>query len=97
MTDLGKEYTAKSVQDFLKKNNVHWYHTFSGVKASISERHIRTFREKLQKIFHHRGNYRYIDILQKLADSYNNRVHSSTKIAPVNVSSKNEQEIFYRL
>src|SRR5690606_2541510 len=35
MTDLGKEYTAKAVQDFLKKNNIHWYHTFSGIKASI--------------------------------------------------------------
>jgi hypothetical protein len=40
---------------------------------------------------------RYIDILEKLVQNYNNSYHSTIKCKPNEVSSKNEYEIWKRI
>jgi len=94
---MGLEYAANAVQNHLKSNSVKWYYTYSGTKAALVERQIRTLKETMARIFHHTGSRRYVDWLPKLADAYNHTVHSRTKIAPVNVNATNEQQVFTRL
>jgi hypothetical protein len=96
-TDQGGEFTATSIQTYLKKQNVHWYHTYSEVKAALAERMIRTLKEKLARFFYHSGSHKYYHVLPQLASAYNNTPHSSTKIAPNQVTAENEQMVFQKL
>jgi hypothetical protein len=96
-TDRGGEFTSKSMQDYFKRKTIQWYHTYSEAKATLAERQIRTLREKLARIFHHTGSYKYVHLLPKLADAYNRTKHSRTRMAPVDVNKDNEQQIFERL
>ena len=96
-TDRGGEFVSKVMQDYFKRKQVHWYHTFSEAKATLAERQIRTLREKLQRIFHHTGSYKYVHLLPRLAQSYNETKHSRTGMAPVEVNSQNEQRVFEKL
>ena len=96
-TDQGKEFFSNEMKKFFKQNNVKLYHTYSEIKASLAERQIRTLREKLERIFFHRGSNKYIDILQDLADQYNATKHSRTGFAPKDVNKNNESQIFKKL
>ena len=48
-SDNGKEFTNKLVQSFLKEHNVHWYSTYSELKAVIVELFNLTLREWIDK------------------------------------------------
>jgi len=96
-TDQGLEFSSKEMQQFFRINKVKWYHTYSEVKAAVVERQIRTLKEKLERIFHHRGTRKYIDILQTLADQYNNTVHSRTGFKPIEINASNETLVFEKL
>jgi hypothetical protein len=96
-TDAGTEFTAKEVQAYLSKKGVHWYRTFSEMKASLAERQVRTLKEKLTRLFHHSGKPKYIHVLSSLATAYNQRPHTTTGLPPVNVTPQNEQQVFKKL
>jgi hypothetical protein len=48
----------------------------------------RTIRDKLYKYFTYRNTYRYIDVLPKFVEAYDDTVHTSTGMAPSKVSDK---------
>lgn len=96
-TDFGKEFYNKQVQTLFKMQNIHHYSSYSEYKASVVERFNRTIKNKIYKIFTHRKSYKYIDILQKVLDSYNNSVHRSHGYAPNRVTPKLEPVIFQKL
>ena len=52
------------------------------VKCSVLERVQRTLRERFNKYFTFKNSYRYIDVLQKFVNSYNDTVPTTTGIAP---------------
>ena len=56
------------------------------VKCSIVERSHRTIRDKLYKYMTYRNTYRYIDVLPKFVRGYNDAVHSTTGMAPSEVT-----------
>lgn len=87
-TDLGKEFYNKQFQELMKKYKINHYSTFSNVKASVVERVNRTLKNLMWKEFSYRGNYRWIDILQKLVDVYNSNKHSTTGLKPIDVTKK---------
>ena len=92
-TDKGKEFYDKNV-----KKLIEIYSTENEEKSSIVERWIRTMKEKMWKYFTDKNTYRYIDILPKLVKDYNNTVHSSTKLTPVEASKKkNELNVWRNL
>ena len=45
-------------------------------------------KKKMWKYFTDNNTYTYIDILPDLVEDYNNTVHSSTKLTPVEASKK---------
>ena len=86
-TDKGREFFNRDVKDL-----VELYATENEEKSSIVERWIRTMKEKIWKYFTDNNTYTYIDVLPDLVEDYNNTVHSSTKLTPVE-ASKEENEL----
>ena len=92
-TDKGREFFNKNV-----KNLVYLYATENEEKSSIAERWIRTMKEKMFKYFTDNNTNKYIDVLPDLVEDYNNTVHSSTKLSPVEASKKeNELKVWRNL
>ena len=66
----------------LHKNNIKIYSTENEEKASIVERWNRTIKTKMWKYFSANNTKKYIDILDKLIDKYNNTKHRSIGCTP---------------
>ena len=90
-TDKGKEFYNKDVKDL-----VELYSTENEEKSSIAERWIRTMKEKMWKYFSDSNTYKYIDVLPDLVEDYNNTVHSSTKLTPIEASKKKNELVVWR-
>jgi len=72
-TDLGSAFISNKFRKFLKDNNIELYHVYNEGKAVVVERFNRTLSEMIQKHLTARNTSKYIDILKKLIDEYNNR------------------------
>lgn len=72
-TDDGKEFfNSRMVQLLEQYGSINHYSTYSGQKASIVERLIRTIKRKLYMQFTLNASNKWYDILQKCIDDYNN-------------------------
>lgn len=71
-TDDGTEFFNRSMKQLFAKYKINHYSTFSIIKANIVERLIRTIKRRLYIQFSMRSSYRWLDILQKTIESYNN-------------------------
>ena len=80
------------MQQFFKDNNVRIYFTNSHLKAVVIERFNRSLRELMMKEFVKNNNTVWYNILPKLIKIYNNRFHSTIKMAPIEVN-KNMKNI----
>lgn len=92
-SDQGTEFYNTRFSALIKRYSINHYSTYTIKKASMAERVIRTLKEKIHKSFNLRGTYRWIDILQDLTKSYNNTVHRTIGMKPVEVNRKNELEL----
>ena len=94
-SDQGKEFDNRYFKEFCIKNKVTYFTTKDKlIKCSIVERVNRTIKEKLFRYFTNHGMYKYIDVLQNLVNSYNNTVHSVTKMRPNEINISNEKYVF---
>ena len=93
-TDQGKEFYNQHVQSMLQRYNVELFSVYSDKKAAIVERFQRTLQERMYRAFTHQGNYRWMELLPQLIDSYNNSYHRSIKTTPASVSKKNETDVW---
>ena len=87
MVDQGSEFCNNSFKDFLKMNNVEIYSTYNEGKSVVSERFIRTLKNQ---IFNHMtaiSKNVYFDELDKIVKKYNNTVHRTIKMKPIDVTS----------
>ena len=91
--DKGKEFYNSHV-----KKLVSLYSTENEEKSSVVERWNRTMKEKMFKYFSANSTRKYIDILDKLVDQYNNTTHSSIGMTPKEASEKrNEAKVWRNL
>ena len=90
-TDKGNEFDNKNVKKLIEV-----YMTENKEKSSIVERWIRTMKEKIWKYFTDNNTYTYIDVLPDLVEDYNNTVHSSIKMTPVEASKKKNELTVWR-
>lgn len=90
-TDDGKEFYNKIFQKLMQDHQINHYSTYSILKASIVERFNRTLKGMMWKEFSKNGSYRWIDIVKKLINDYNNKKHRTIQMKPsdVNYSNKN--------
>lgn len=92
-SDCGKEFVGKSVQKFLKTEDIQFRTTRNpDVKAAVVERFNRTLKSRMFRYFTYSNTKRYIDVLQQLTDAYNHTKHSSIKMEPASVTLANAQE-----
>jgi hypothetical protein len=96
-TDQGLEFLGSKFQIFLKKHKIKHFFTNSEVKGAIIERVNRTLKTKMFRYFTAKNTLRYIDILQALVDSYNEKIHRSIKMPPNMVNKKNQGVVFNNL
>lgn len=83
-TDGGKEFLAAPFQAILKKNS--WLHricTSEDFHCPFVERVIRTLKEKLFQAMTAQYSRRWIDLLNKIVNTYNHTSHSATSLSPM--------------
>ena len=56
----------------------------------------RTIRDLLKRPVFEKGDGNWIDVLQTITKQYNNRVHSSTKLSPIQASLKKNEGFVYK-
>lgn len=96
-TDDGKEYFNKVFSNLMMKNNINHYSTKSEKKAAIVERFNRTLKGAMYKSFSNRGAYVWHDILPSLIKNYNNKVHRTIGMKPIEVNENNEKLVLQRI
>ena len=95
-TDRGKEIYNNIFQDILNKNNIKLYSRNSSYGAVFAERFNRTIRDLLKKIVFEQGDANWIDVISTITKQYNNRIHSSTKLTPIQASLKKNECYVYK-
>ena len=87
-SDRGSEFYKSIFQNFLKSKSIHHYSRYTDKSPSIAERVIRTVRILLRKPIFLAGNADWLSELQSVVKQYNNTIHHSTKITPIQASKK---------
>ena len=94
-SDRGAEFYNSKFQNYLKAKNIHHYSRFTDKSPSIAETVIRTLRNLLKKPMFSAGNADWLSELPSVIKQYNNTIHYSTKMTPVQASKKvNEKEVY---
>ena len=95
-SDCGKEFYNNIFQDFLNKNNIKLYSRKTSYGAVFAERFNRTIRDLLKKVVFEHGDANWIDVLPTITKQYNKKVHSSTKLTPIQASLKKNESFVYQ-
>ena len=69
---------------------VELYFTENEEKSCVIERFNRTIKEKMIKYFSANNTRQFVDVLDLLVNQYNNAIHSSIKMTPMEVKIKCE-------
>ena len=69
----------------MRDNDIEMYSTNNEEKSVVTERFIRTLRNKIHKYMTSISKKVYIDKLGDIVDEYNNTYHTSIKMKPVDV------------
>ena len=97
-SDRGSEFYNSIFQNFLKSKNIQHYSRYTDKGPAIAERVIRTIRNLLKKPVFEKGNADWLSELPSVIKQYNNNIHSSTKMKPIDASKKsNEKEVYSNL
>ena len=78
--DQGGQFYNNLFKSFLKINNFEMYSIYNDGKSVVPDRFIRTLKNV------------YFDVLDDIVNKYNNVVHRSIKIKPMNVTSNSYAE-----
>ena len=97
-SDRGSEFYNSIFKNFLKSKNIQHYSRFTDKGPWIAERVIRTIRNLLKKpIFEKRGAD-WLSELSAVVKQYNNTIHHSIKMTPLQASKKaNEKKVYSNL
>ena len=90
--DQGSEFYNNSFKDFLKINNIEMYSAYNEGKSVVAERFIRTLKNKIFKHMTAISKNVYFDVLDDIVNKYNNTVHRTIKMKPVDVTSDSYAE-----
>ena len=98
MVDKGSEYKNRFLMTWMKEQGVNFYTTNNpDTKCAIAERSIRTLKSRIFRYFTAKNTWRYIDVLPKIVESYNNSYHRTIRMAPSAVVGPEEVAKIKRL
>ena len=90
--DQRGEFYNNVFKSFLKINNIKMYSTYNEGKSAVAERFIRTSKNKILKRMAAVSKNVYFNLLDDIANKYENAVHRSIKMKPINVTSNSYAE-----
>ena len=90
--DQRGEFYNNVFKSFLKINNIKMYSTYNEGKSAVAERLIRTSKNKILKRMAAVSKNVYFNLLDDIANKYENAVHRSIKMKPINVTSNSYAE-----
>ena len=96
-TDAATDFTSKGFQEYLKSKDIAHFTTHSEKQANYVERFIKTIKSRIWHHIRSQNSRRYIDVLQKLVDSYNKSWHSGILSEPINVNKQNESKLWWQM
>lgn len=96
-SDNGREYYNANVKKLCKQHDIIHFSSMSQTKCALVERFQRTLMTKLYRYFTAKNTLKYIDVLEALIKSYNNKYHRTLGMAPVEVTKKNVKAVFQHL
>jgi len=96
--DKGKEFLNTQFQTLLKREGIEFQVCRNpDVNCAVVERVNRTLRDKLHRYFTYKNTYKYTDVQPKFVTGYNATVHSTTGMAPADVSETNVLTIWNKM
>jgi hypothetical protein len=93
-SDKGTEYVNRDVKRYLKKEGVINFVTQNIVKASYAERAIKTIKSRLVHYMTNKQSHRWIEVLNKITESYNKTYHRTIMRTPTSVKPKDSVELW---
>ena len=90
--DQGSEFYNNLFKRFLKINHIEMYSTCNEGKSVVAERFIRTLKNTIFKHMTAISRNVYFDVLDDIVNKYNNTVHRSIKMKPIDVTSDSYAE-----
>ena len=97
-SDKGAEFYNSIFQKFLKSKNIRLSSRITTKGPSTAERVIRIIRNLLKRPVFEKGNADWLSELPSLVKQYNNTIHQSIKMTPIQASKKsNEKEVYLNL
>ena len=72
----------------VRKNGIEMYSTYNEAKSVITERFIRTLKNKIYKYMTSVSKNVYIDKFDDIVNKYNSTYHNAIKMNPTDVKSK---------
>ena len=95
-TDQGKDVLNSVFANFLNNNEIKHSSRKSPLGALFAERFNRTIRDLFKKPVFERGDGNWIDVVSVKTKQYNNRVHTSTTLTPIQASLKRNEGYIYK-
>ena len=92
--DQGGEFYNDIFERFLKINNINMYPTYNEEKSLVPERFTRTLKNKIFKHMTAVSKNVYFDVLDDIVDKYNNTVHRTIKMKPIDVTYDSYAEYY---
>ena len=83
--DQGGEFYNHVFKKWLSDNDIIMYSTYNEGKSVVTERFIRTLKNKLYKHMTATGKNVYYNVLDDIVNEYNNTKHSTIKMKPIDV------------
>ena len=93
-TARGREFSKNIFKDFLNKSNINIFSGKNSLGSVFAERFNRTIRDLLKKIVFEQADANWVDILPTITKQ-KNRIHSSTKLTPIQASLKKNEGFVY--
>ena len=94
-SERGSEFYNCIFQHFLQPKSIHHYSRYTDKGLSIAERVIHTLRNLLKKPVFEKGKADWLSELSSITKQYNNTIHHSIKMTPIQASKKSNEKIVY--
>ena len=85
MVDKAGEFYCRSMKWWLEKNDIEMYSTHNEGKSVVTERLIKTLKNKIYKYMTSISKNVYVDKLDDIVNKYKNTYHCTIKMKPVDV------------
>ena len=90
--DKGREFLNNSFKKWLKDNYIEMYSIHNKGNLVVAERFIRKRKSKIFKQMTAISKNVYFDVLDDIVNKYNNTVHRTIKMKPIDVTSDSYAE-----